>query len=544
MNWPIPKTAGEIRIFLGLTGWYRKYIKNFSDATAPLTELTKKTVEWTWGQKEAEAFQTIKDALTQPPVLLVPDHSLPFQVHTDAAGIGSGRVLSQDQGNGQQPIAYGSQKFSPAERNYSTHEQEMLAIIHALLKEWRHFLEGSPHKVHIYTDHASLRYFLSQPTLSRRQTRWNELLADFDLEFHYRPGEENEVPDALSRRSDYTHQEGAQQEGAQDTIAVITMSKQVLIQDPNLLESCRTGYKEDPFYTEGQAESKANLEQRDGMWYFEKTRLAIPDNQALRQKILSEHHDPKHAGHLGGAKLEAAAKRICWWPRLTTGVEEFVKTCDECQRNKISNMARAGLLQPLSIPKSNFEEISMDFVGKLPKTTTGFDHIFVVVCRKSKMVRFIPTFSNIKAPQLAKLFVKEIYCRYGMPRAIVSDRDTKFTSNYLGAVMKLLGTTLKMSSAYHPETDGQTERANRTMEEMLRAFVHPRQDDWDEYLPLVEFAYNNSVNATTKFTPFFMNYGRHPSTPIDSALQPDRANMPAVEDWLQQLQATQLEAEN
>lgn len=149
-----------------------------------MTELTKKTVEWKWGPNESQAFEKIKEALTQPPVLLVADQSLPFQVHTDASGIDSGRVLSQDQGQGQQPIAYGSQKLSPAEKNYNTHEQEMLAIMHAL-REWKHHLEGSPHKVTIFTDHASLTYFMTQPTLSRRQTRWSELLADFNIKFKY-----------------------------------------------------------------------------------------------------------------------------------------------------------------------------------------------------------------------------------------------------------------------------------------------------------------------------------------------------------------------
>ena len=545
LSWPAPKTASEVRSFLGLTGWYRKFIPNFSDTAAPLTELTKKTVSWKWGQPEENAFLKIKQALTSPPVLLVPDQTLPFQVHTDASGFGSGRVLSQDQGNGQQPIAYGSQKFSPAEQNYSTHEQEMLAIMHAL-KEWRHNLEGSPHKVSVYTDHASLRYFLTQPTLSRRQTRWNELLADFNIEFKYRPGEQNEVPDALSRRVDYSKEQQEQQKlelQAKERITAITRS--VIQHDKSLLEKCQAAYKEDPFYTENTRQRgryEKDLEQRGELWYFQKTRLAIPNNEELRQDILSEYHDPAHAGHLGGAKLQAAVQRTCWWPGLQKSVEEFVASCDECQRNKVSNKAYAGQLQPLPVPAHNFAEVSMDFVVDLPKSMTGNNSIFVVVCRRSKLVRFIPTTKNVTAPQVAKLFIKEIYCHYGMPLVIVSDRDVKFTSHYWATAFKLLGTTLNMSTAYHPESDGQTERANRTMAEMLRAFVHPRQDDWEEYLPLVEFAYNNSKQASTKFTPFYLNYGRHPVTPISSALQVDSA-MPAVDKWLQQLKDAQEQAE-
>ena len=543
-EWPEPKNASEVRSFLGLTGWYRKYIPKFSAIAAPLTELTKKTVIWVWGTKESESFQKIKEALTQPPVLLVPDQALPFQVHTDASGIGSGRVLTQDQGNGQQPIAYGSQKFSPAEQNYSTHEQEMLAIMHAL-KEWKHYLEGSPHKVIIFTDHASLRYFQTQPNLSRRQTRWNEFLADFDIEFKYRPGEQNEVPDALSRRADYAGETLAPPlEEQREELSAITRSTITL--DKDLLERCREAYAQDPQYSEEgmeQNRNRSHLEERDGLWYFQTTRLAVPENEELRQDILSEHHDPAVAGHLGGAKLEAAVKRICWWPGLQKSVEQFVASCDECQRNKITNKSPAGLLQPLSIPGYNFEEVSMDFVVDLPKSATGNNAILVVVCRRSKLVTFIPTTKNVTAPQVARLIIRDIYSLYGMPKAIVSDRDSKFTSHYWTTLFKLLGTTLKMSSAYHPETDGQTERANRTMAEILRAFVHPRQDDWEEHLPLAAFAYNNSVNASTKFTPFYLNYGRHPVTPINSALQVE-SDMPAIEEWLQEIKDTQQAAEN
>lgn len=182
------------------------------------------------------------------------------------------------------------------------------------------------------------------------------------------------------------------------------------------------------------------------------------------------------------------------------------------------------------------------FCGGLPKSENGNDSIFVVVDRPSKMVIFIPTTKDVKAPGVARLFIRDVYSRFEMPKTITSDRDTKFTSNYWTTVFKLLGTTLKMSSAYHPQTDGQTERANRTMAEILRAFVHPRHDDWEEHLPLAAFAYNNSVNASTKSTPFFLSYGRHPATPIDSALAVE-SNLPAVEEWLERLKTAQLEAE-
>lgn len=397
-SWPAPSTASELRSFLGLTGWYRRYIKDFSTIAAPLTELAKKTVEWKWGPAEQASFTKLKAALTSPPVLLVPDQPLPFQVHTDTSGLGSVRVLSQDHGAGQQPVAYGSQKFSPAERNYSTHEQEMLAIMHAL-KEWKHYLEGSPHKVTVFTYHASLRYFQTQPSLSRRQARWSELLEDFNLEFKYRPGADNDVSDSLSRRADFKEPKEQQehsshgealantralsnssshgeaiantrakarssshgesslaisipvQTGAAGAVAgtlsehivshleglieahQISVTKGTLHIEGNLLQRIRNAYSADPLYKPDSYQRRhyqRDQAARDELWYFNSTRIAIPDDKELRQLILTELQEPADARHLGGAKLEHAAKRICWWPGLQKDVEDFVNNCDEC----------------------------------------------------------------------------------------------------------------------------------------------------------------------------------------------------------------------
>ena len=165
----------------------------------------------------------------------------------------------------------------------------------------------------------------------------------------------------------------------------------------------------------------------------------------------------------------------------------------------------------------------------------GHDSILVVVDRLTKLTVLSPCCKTITAPQLAQLFIDKVFVRFGMPTSIVSDRDPRFTSNFWRAFVKLLGTSLAMSTAYHPQSDGQTERMNRTMEDMLRGFVGPRQDDWCRYLSMVEFAYNNSVQASTVHTPFFLNHGRHPNTPLSSAV-PRRSTNPAVADWVEGLQ--------
>jgi transposase InsO family protein len=234
----------------------------------------------------------------------------------------------------------------------------------------------------------------------------------------------------------------------------------------------------------------------------------------LRYVLMREAHDPPTSGHLGRDKTVARLKKDYYWPGMDKSVDQFVRTCLSCQQNKGSTKTPQGLIMPLPIPERSWECISMDFVVQLPLTKDGFDAIFVVVDRMSKMIHPILTRTNITAEEAASQFFREIFRIHGLPKSIVSDRDAKFTSTFWRALFKLTGTALDMSTAYHPQTDGQTERANRTVEEMLRHFCNDRMDDWDEYLPAVEFAYNSSKQASTGLTPFYVNYGYEPHTPL------------------------------
>jgi hypothetical protein len=224
---------------------------------------------------------------------------------------------------------------------------------------------------------------------------------------------------------------------------------------------------------------------------------------------------------------------------LECDVEDFVKTCDLCQRNKTPNQLSFGLLQPLPIPNKKWVSISMDLITQLPKTKSGYDAIVTFVDRLTKQIHLAPTTCNVTASQLASIFVEHVFKLHGLPSSIISDRDPRFTSKFWKALFKRLGTQLRMSTSHHPETDGQTERTNRTVEEMLRAFVNYKQNNWDEYLALVEFAYNNSIQASTGVTPFFANYGQHPSTPTSLLLKkPDNletSNVAAAEDFVNKM---------
>jgi hypothetical protein len=246
--------------------------------------------------------------------------------------------------------------------------------------------------------------------------------------------------------------------------------------------------------------------------------VVVPDNRALRTKLLHEVHDTPTGGHLGIEKTFIRLSRYFWWARIRYEVQEYVKSCHACQSNKASNQAPAGLLHPLPIPTRNWEQVSVDFVGPLPPTSQANDFIMVVVDRLSKMTHFIPCKKTVTAPQVARLFWREIVRHHGVPSAILSDRDPRFTSNFWQALWKLLGTALPMSTAFHPQTDGQTERMNRLMEEILRSYVNDVGNDWDEHLTAAEIAVNTSKHASTEFTPFRLNYGREMHLPLDLAM--------------------------
>jgi transposase InsO family protein len=221
-----------------------------------------------------------------------------------------------------------------------------------------------------------------------------------------------------------------------------------------------------------------------------------------------------------------------------------VRSCEPCQQNKPSNRQPAGLLQPLEIADQRWEQITMDFIVQLPKTKSKHDAILVVVDRLSKRIHAIPTTTNVTAPEVAQLFFQNIFRLHGLPRIIVSDRDPKFVSNFWKALFKQLGVRLAMSTAHHPQTDGQTERANRTLEDMLRTFVNYKQDNWDKCLPAAEFAYNNSLQASTGFTPFYLDCGQHPIIPSTLTLSKEliNTNVAATDDFLQHWQNSLLQA--
>ena len=507
-EYPRPKNVSEVRSFLGLAGYYRKFIKEFTKLASPLYSLLKKRISFEWDEDKENSFQKLKEALTSAPVLKIPDMSQPFIVRTDASDLGIGAVLMQQEGDDYRPVCYESRKLATNELNYPVHEKELLAIIYSLIK-WRHYLEGNEFTV--ITDNNALTTIQTRKVLSRRQMRWLELMQNFDFTIEYKSGKTNTVADALSR-----HPVNTEEEEEENTflgmISEIRPSSQ-------LTNNIRKYSKEDKEYKRNskQLEEKdpivnKNYILKDGLLYYNE-RLYIPDNRKLKTLLLQEHHDIPIYGHYGIQKTYDFLHRNFYWPYMMEDVQDYVSSCDLCQKNKSSTKKTAGLLQPLPIPKDRWESISMDFMFGLPLTQRGNDGIIAFIDRLTKQAHLEPISSSITASQTAEIFFNTVFRHHGLPKEIISDRDSKFTSLYWQALFKYIGTKLKLSTTFHPQTDGQTERLNRTISEMLRTYASSKPYDWDLNLPLVEFAYNNSKQASTGTSPFQLVYGKDPLVP-------------------------------
>jgi hypothetical protein len=516
-DWAVPSNIHETRSFHGLASFYRRFIKNFSAIMAPLTECTKNG-PFLWTPAAQQAFEDIKKKLTEAPVLHLPDFEQPFEVACDASHVGVGGVLSQ-QGH---PIAFYSEKLNDTRRRYSTYDLEFYAIVQSL-KHWQHYL------IHrefvLYTDHDSLRHINSQKTLNARHARWVDFLQQFSLVLKHKAGAENRVADALSRKH--------------HLLATLTV-------EVTAFAELKQQYQNDPDFGKtfgqlsiGASPAPAKFTLVEGYLFYD-NRLCLP-RTSIREFVINELHSRGIAGHFGRDKTIHLVEDRFYWPGLKRDVGTIIQRCRVCQLAK-GTKQNTGLYSPLPIPEGPWEDISMDFILGLPRTVRGHDSIFVVVDRFSKMAHFLPCSRTYDASRVASIFFTEVVRLNGLPKSIVSDRDVKFVSYFWKTLWAKLGTQLKFSSAFHPQTDGQTEAVNRSLGNLLRCLVQDHTPTWDLLLPQAEFAYNNSVNRSTGRSPFEVVTGTTPRTPVDllSLPLPIRASASA-EDFMTHLHSIHAE---
>ncbi|GJT67626.1 putative reverse transcriptase domain-containing protein [Tanacetum coccineum] len=476
-DWASTKSATEIHQFLGLTGYYRRFIKGFSKIAKPITKLTQKKVKLDWGDKAETSFQLIKHKLCSAPILALPKGSEDFIVYCDASIKGLGAVLMQR----EKVIAYASRQLKIHEKNYTTHDLELGAVVFAL-KIWSHYLYGT--KCIVFTDHKSLQHILDQKELNMRQRRWLELLSDYDCEIGYHPGKANVVAGALSRKERI---KPLRVRALVMTIG-LDLPKQILeaqieARKPENLESEDVGGMLIENSKDPEKPRKEKLEPRADGTLCLNNRSWLPCYGDLRTLIMHESHKSKYS-------------------------------CLTCLRVKVEHQKPSGLLVQLKIPQWKWDNITMDFVTKLPRTQRGNDTIWVIVDRLTKSAHFLPMRETDPMDKLARLYLKEVVTRHGIPVSIICDRDPRFASNFWRSFQKAMGTRLDMSTAYHPETNGQSERTIQTLEDMLRACVIDFGNGWEGHLPLIEFSYNNSYHASIKAAPFEALYGGKCRSPI------------------------------
>lgn len=514
-EWPIPVNLKELRGFLGLAGYYRKFVRHFGLISRPLTELLKKGSQFIWTPPVDTAFRELKRALTEAPVLALPDFAKRFVIETDASGTGVGAVLMQD----GHPIAYLSKALCPKNLGLSAYEKECLALLMAV-DHWRPYLQHS--EFTIRTDQKSLLHLSDQRLNTPIQQRAFTKLLGLQFQIQYKQGLSNRAADALSRRQHSLAHMGDHELSA---IAVCR---------PAWLETIQSSYHQDPEAQERLIRlsagdtGEADFQLKDGLIRF-RGRIWIGSDRETQAQLVRSLHDSAVGGHSGFHATYHRVKRLFAWTGMKQTVQQFVRECVTCQRAKTERCPPAGLLQPLDTPAQPWEVITLDFIEGLPRSA-NHDTILVIVDKFSKFSHFIALKHPFTALDVAKAYMAQVFSIHGLPQAIVSDRDRIFTSTLWQELFRLSQTELRLSSSYHPQSDGQTERVNQCLEAYLRCAVHSCPGNWFHWLHLAQFWYNTSVQSALGMTPFQVMFGRSPRE--FGTLQVDQCTVSDLETWL------------
>jgi transposase InsO family protein len=550
-KWQEPSTVKGVQSFLGFCNFYRRFITNYGRIAKPLNELTRKGTVFRWTPSCQGAFDQLKDTMISVPVLRYYDPAYPTMVETDASNGVLGGVLSQQdvQSGLWHPIAFFSKTMQPAELNYDIHDKEMLAIVRAL-EEWRAELEGlQADPFSVYSDHRALEYFMTTKKLSARQARWAELLSRYHFVLMYRTGKLNERADALSRKhEDVTVQGKVMAEYRTQTFLPRNKISPEVIQDLQLapveplvspaqeripaeiggydslqlVDKILTENRSSPdlqeLRTKAQTEKEDTWQLKDGL-LLRYGKLYVPNGMLtsqmpLRTAIIREAHEQPLSGHPGRTKLRQLLQKRYYWPNQAKDIDQYCANCHTCRRSHVPRDQKPGLLHPLPVPDRPWQHITVDF-KKCPESKNGHNMVAIFVDRLGKRPITIPVRDTITARELVPLFLLHVVRHVGIPNTIVSDRGPQFISDFWNEFCTRIGTKLKLSTANHPQTDGQTEIVNQYFDQRLRPYINYYQDDWDEWIPIVDYQQASLWHETTKQSPFLTEKGYEPRTSFD-----------------------------
>lgn len=511
LNYPTPTSKKDIKRFLGTASWYRRFVPNFSTIAGPLNKLTsnkKGAPPFVWTAEANSAFEALKRSLTSCPVLSCPHYDLPFEVHTDASNYGIGAMLCQKINGQEHPIAYMSKSLTGPERNYSITEREALAVL-AALEHWRCYLDNGQ-TFTVYTDHSSLKWFMSLSNPTGRLARWGVRLSAFNFNVKHRRGVDNIIPDALSRAA---------------PVHAITTSD-------SLSQTSDSWYKNKYNTCLKSPASLPNFTINNNVLYrLSKNKCSLTSEFAwkevipseLREQLIIENHATPTAGHLGIHKTYHRLALRFYWPCMFSDVVNLVSGCSVCISHKAPNHTTLGLMGRPKQCSRPFQMISIDFIGPLPCSRKQNTFLLVVVCCFSKFCLSFPL-RRANAEAVIKHMEDSVFLVHGVPQTIFLDNGSQFISKNLELFFKKYKVpNVYFTPRYTPQINT-VERYNKTLTSCISAFIEDDHRVWDVNLPKITFAMNNSVNEATGYTPSFLVYGRELVTCGSHYLDTDLGN--------------------
>ncbi|CCD27225.1 uncharacterized protein NDAI_0K00353 [Naumovozyma dairenensis CBS 421] len=532
-RFPVPKTIKEAQRFVGMINYYRKFIKDCSRKVRPLVDFISRNVPW--GDLQDDAFATLKRDLMSEPLLVPFKRDAEYRLTTDASMDGLGAVLEEVADNKVLGVvSYYSKSLNETQRRYPPGELELMAIIEGL-EHFKYMLHGK-HFV-LRTDHISLLSIQNQKEPARRVQRWLDTLSEFDFSLAYLPGPKNVVADAISRAKLENKEVPSEPVNDNKEILTVATADTLHTLDP---ESWTTDWRTDPWgaavlkslddkfdheipteqvneFTrylkkfERTPEYLKHFKWTNDVLYYE-DRICVP--HIRRPLVMETYHDHKwFGGHFGEHDTFKKISEIYFWPNCYKTVQDYVKSCIQCQVMKAHRPRSQGLHKPLSVPSGRWLDISMDFLTGIPTTLAGWDMIMVVIDRFTKRAHFVACKKVNGSTGVFDALFRFVFSLHGFPRTIVSDRDIRFTSNAYRELTDRLGIKLLMSTSNHPQTDGQTERVNRTLNQLLRMYCSNDQSCWDKLLPHVEYVYNSTYQRVLCMSPFEADLGYKPNEP-------------------------------